>query len=258
MAHRPSSAITLNSDARKRYELAFDSDRADLYHAIRPGYQPEILPFLTEHSAGLAFDLGAGTGLFTDQLMAARWQVVAVDPAANMLEVLSARHPQIDTVVSTVEDLDTTPWRQSAQLVVCAQAWHWIDTKQGSQKADELLAVDGTFGVVHHQIDTSIDWVLRLCRIMHSGDVHPIEVPPTVTEQFTTPEGAWWRWHQQLNVEQIHHLMMSRAYYLRTTQRQRQRMHDNLNWYLLDHLGYTPEDTVRLPYVTAAWRMHKR
>lgn len=258
MPARTTSAITLSQHARDRYRLAFDTDLADLYHRTRPGYQADILPFLTDRRPGLAVDLGAGTGLFTDHLMTAGWDVVAVDPAANMLEVLATNHPQATTVVASVESLDTAPWHQRAELVVCAQAWHWIDTVQGSQKVAELLTDHGVFAVVHHQIDTSYDWVLRLCRIMHSGDIHPVELPPKVTDQFTSPEGSWWHWQQTLTVEQVHQLMMSRAYYLRTTDRQRQRMHDNLQWYLIDYLGYRPESTIQLPYITAAWRMHRR
>lgn len=258
MSHRPSSAVTLKTKARARYELAFDTDQADLYHHIRPGYQAEILPFLTAKPPGLAMDLGAGTGLFTQQLVVAGWDVVAVDPAASMLEVLANNHPEVTTVVSSVEDLATAPWWGSADLVVAAQSWHWIDTDRGSQKVAEVLTDEGTFAVVHHQIDTSIDWVLRLCRIMHSGDVHPIHVAPALGKGFTTPQGSWWHWRQSLSVAQVHQLMMSRAYYLRTTQRQRQRMHDNLNWYLHDHLGYASTDIIDLPYVTAAWRTQKR
>lgn len=258
MPTRPRAAITLSQDARARYGLAFDTDHAALYHHIRPGYRADIVEFLTERRPGLAVDLGAGTGLFTDQLISAGWEVVAVDPAANMLEVLSASHPQVTTVVGAVESLDTTPWQHRADLVVCAQAWHWIDTEQGSRKVTELLTDQGVFGVIHHQIDTSHDWVLRLCRIMHSGDIHPVEIPPKVTDHFSSPEGSWWHWQQALTVEQVHQLMMSRAYYLRTTAKQRRRMHDNLQWYLIDHLGYRPDSVIQLPYITAAWRMHRR
>ncbi len=258
MSPRPSSITTLHQEARARYTSAFDTDQADLYHRIRPGYQAEILSYIAPNSSGTAVDLGAGTGLFTDQLVKADWDVIAVDPAAHMLQVLTSNHPHVTTVVSTVESLDTSSWHHKADLVVCAQAWHWIDAVHGSHKVSELLASNGVFAVVHHQIDTSVDWVLRLCRIMHSGDIHPTEVPPPVTGNFTEPEGAWWHWDQRLSVEQVHHLMMSRAFYLRTTQRQRQRMHDNLDWYLLEHLGYSRDDTVDLPYVTAAWRMSKR
>ena len=64
-------------------------------------------------------------------------------------------------------------------------------------------------------------------------------------------------WEQKLTVEQIHHLMMSRAFYLRTHDKQRKRMHDNLNWYLLEHLELWTLCGIRLPYVTAAWRMER-
>lgn len=257
MSTRPTVAPKLSHDTRNRYTLAFDTDQADIYHGVRPGYQPEILEFLTQQQPGLAVDLGAGTGLFTAQLVAAGWDVVAVDPAANMLSVLAREHPEVETVVTQVEELNTAQRQAQAQLVVAAQAWHWIDTVQGCQKAAELLTEDGVFGIVHHQIDTSEAWVLRLCKIMHSGDIHPAEHPPEVTSRFTQPVGKWWCWEQLLSVEQIHHLMMSRAFYLRTHDKQRQRMHDNLNWYLLGHQGYEQNTMIRIPYVTSAWRMQR-
>ena len=255
MLSRPAGAVVLNEDTRQRYRLAFDTDSADRYHRLRPGYQPQILDFLGQTPPGVAVDLGAGTGLFTTQLLNTGWDVVAVDPAAHMLEVLQTDHPQATTVISRVEDLDTTDWAGKARLVVCAQAWHWVDTEIGCRKVAELLTPDGVFGVVHHQIDTTVDWVLRLCKIMHSGDVHAIDLPPKVTDAFQAPVGKWWRWEQQLTVEQVHELMMTRAFYLRTNDKQRQRMHDNLQWYLLDHLGYEPDGRVLIPYVTAAWRI---
>lgn len=258
MATRPTAAPALSQDTRQRYTLAFDTDHAELYHGVRPGYQPEIVDFLTQHTPGLAIDLGAGTGLFSRLLVDQDWEVVAVDPAANMLSVLAQHHPEVTTVVSTVEDFDTAQWRHQAQLVIVAQAWHWIDTQYGSQRITELLTDNGVFGVVHHQIDTSIPWVLRLCKIMHSGDIHAPEHPPEISDAFTSPIGKWWHWKQALSVHQLHHLMMSRAFYLRTNEKQRHRMHQNLNWYLLDHLGYTQSDTVYLPYVTAAWRMQRQ
>lgn len=250
-------APTLSQDTRQHYALAFDTEQAELYHAVRPTYQTTILDFLTDQTAGLAIDLGAGTGLFTQNLVAAGWDVVAVDPAPQMLEVLAHHHPDVTVKTSKVEDLDPTPWYQQAELVVAAQAWHWIDTTQGSQKVAELLTEDGVFGVVHHQIDTSIAWVLRLCKIMHSGDIHPVEHPPKVSSSFTQPVGQWWQWDQELSVEELHQLMMSRAYYQRTNDNQRRRMHNNLNWYLLEHLGYAESAILRIPYITAAWRMQR-
>src|SRR5699024_12561838 len=104
-------------------------DHAELYHGVRPGYQADILDFLTTTTPGLAVDMGAGTGLFTERILAAGWDVVAVDPAPNMLSIFAPRAPQATTVVSTVEALDTTGLAHRAQLVVSAQAWHWIDTE---------------------------------------------------------------------------------------------------------------------------------
>lgn len=251
------AVISLHPAARHRYSLAFDTDQARLYHRVRPSYQAGILHFLTDQPPGTAVDLGAGTGLFSTTLIQAGWDVVAVDPAAHMLDVLTDHHPHVATVVSNVEDLDTTSWQQQADLVVCAQAWHWIDYAKASKTVEQLLTDTGVFGIVHHHIDTSQDWVLRLCKIMHSGDVHPVHQPPKISEAFEPPVGHWWHWAQHLTVVQVHDLMSTRAYYLRTSDKQRRRMHNNLDWYLIDHLGYTPDSTIKLPYITAAWRTQR-
>lgn len=254
MSTRPTGEVILNDDTRARYRLAFDSHQADRYHRLRPGYQPEILEFFNPGPPVTAIDLGAGTGHFTDLLVNSGYDVVAVDPAAHMLQELTNRHPQVTAITTRLEDLDTTPWQHRANLVVCAQAWHWIDPAIGSQQAHNLLTPDGVLGIVHHQIDTSQPWALRLCRIMHSGDVHPIELAPVLSTQFQPPVGKWWQWEQPLSVDQLHELMMTRAFYLRTNNKQRSRMHHNLNWYLTSHLGYRTTDTIAIPYVTAAWR----
>lgn len=253
---RPSTKASLNRNTREHYGRAFDTDEATTYHQVRPGYRQEILEFFTTRQPGLAIDLGAGTGLFTKLLVEHHWDVVAVDPSAHMLGVLQQQYPHVDTVISAAETLQTQPWQHQVDLVVSAQAWHWVDPEAGSAKVAQLLKPSGVFGVVHHQLDTSQPWVLRLSRIMHSGDIHPVHVPPIVSSNFSTPHGSWWHWEQPLIVADVHRLMMTRAFYLKTHQKQRQRMHDNLNWYLMEHLGYAQTDTVQVPYVTAAWSMH--
>src|SRR5699024_7198433 len=71
VSSQPTAAPVLSKAARDRYTLALDTDHAELYHGVRPGYQADILDFLTTTTPGLAVDMGAGTGLFTERMLAA-------------------------------------------------------------------------------------------------------------------------------------------------------------------------------------------
>ena len=54
MLTRPAGAVILNDKTRQRYRLAFNTESADRYHRMRPGYQTEILDFIAQTPAGLA------------------------------------------------------------------------------------------------------------------------------------------------------------------------------------------------------------
>ena len=81
---------------------SFGSVAAD-YAAHRPGYPPDAVAFLLGNRPRRVLDLGAGTGLLTDVLVAAGHEVLAVDPSAEMLGQLSDRHPGIPVAVGGAE-----------------------------------------------------------------------------------------------------------------------------------------------------------
>lgn len=264
---RPRRAPEFSAEQRTRLGTAFQDSPATVYHQVRPGYSRDILDFLHPSQGAykalptdlVAVDVGAGTGLMTKTLLEAGWSVTAVEPSENMLAELSANFPQVHTIRSSLEEVtEQQVATDSADLVVVAQAWHWIDQATGCAQLHRILKPGGVLGIVHHQLDTSVPWVHRLSRIMHAGDVHPIEQPPELSPDFTFPVGKWWNWTDKLLPEQFHQLMQTRAFYARASQTQRDRMHHNLNWYLHEHLGYRQDENIELPYVTAAWKAEPR
>ncbi len=52
-------------------------------------------------------------------------------------------------------------------------------------------------------------------------------------------------------------LTKSRSYYLRANDATRAKVMCNLEWYLYDHLGHVPGETIGLPYMTQTWRAVK-
>jgi SAM-dependent methyltransferase len=239
-------------DARRR-ELAraFEAGGAH-YDRVRPGYPSEAVGWLVPGGAETAVDLGAGTGKFTDLLIARGLQVTAVDPSADMLAELSRRHPGVGCVVGSAEATGLPD--ACADVVVAAQAWHWFDAAAASREAVRLLRPDGRVGLIWNQLDTGIPWVHRLSRIMHAGDVHKPDYHPPSGPELAGWESRVFRWADRATPEGIIELTKSRSYYLRADARHRAKVESNLQWYLFEHLGHSPGAPLELPYVTQAWR----
>ncbi|SJN21072.1 hypothetical protein FM125_03425 [Micrococcus lylae] len=243
-------------------------------------------------------DLGAGTGLFTRLLTARPVEevgsVVAVEPSAAMRAVLArdvadAPGPVSDTpgpVPDTPGPASAAPRRAAgrvsgpgptgriralpgtaeatglaeagADVVVAAQAWHWVDVPAASAEAARVLRPGGRLAAVWNQLDTTVPWVHRLTRIMHAGDVH---AAAPQQRRFAAPFGpeehARWSWSTDLTPAQLHGLMASRSYWLRAKEPTRERMTANLRWYLHEHLGHAEEAVLTVPYLTVAWRARR-
>ncbi|NHB83940.1 class I SAM-dependent methyltransferase [Tessaracoccus sp. HDW20] len=73
--------------------------------------------------------------------MARGLSVVAVDPSASMLAVLSANHPALTVVRASAEDTGLPD--RSFDSIFVAQAWHWIDPVAASAEAARLLRPGG-------------------------------------------------------------------------------------------------------------------
>src|SRR5271155_3017702 len=72
------------------------------YHMARPDYPDDAVKFLVD-SLGIeddahVLDLGAGTGIFTGQLIPYCANITAVEPTPGMREVLSQRLPKVNVL----------------------------------------------------------------------------------------------------------------------------------------------------------------
>jgi len=110
--------MTLDEGRRTSFDR-----HAALYDAVRPSYHPRV----TDELAGLGtrvLETGAGTGKATELLARAGFTVTAVEPGAQMAAVLCAKQlPNVTVVESRFEDYAGTGY----DLVLAAQAWHWMD-----------------------------------------------------------------------------------------------------------------------------------
>ncbi|MDF2826347.1 MAG: methyltransferase, partial [Mycobacterium sp.] len=87
------SGSSRSSSSWQELSRSFGSAAA-AYERGRPSYPPEAIDWLLPAGAQTVLDLGAGTGKLTTRLVERGLDVIAVDPLAEMLEVLSASLPE--------------------------------------------------------------------------------------------------------------------------------------------------------------------
>ncbi|WP_246295273.1 class I SAM-dependent methyltransferase [Arthrobacter wenxiniae] len=247
-------------DARRVEMAGAFQEGGEHYDRVRPGYPPESLEWLSGGrpsggaDPGDALDVGAGTGKYTQLLVARGWRVTAVDPSADMLEQLRRKLPEVATLPGTAEDTGLASG--SVDLAVAAQAWHWCDPVAASTELARVLRPGGTLGLVWNQLDVSVPWVHRLARIMHAGDVHKPDFRPHVGSGFRGLASHETRWEQVVTPEELLELVKSRSYYLKAGAATRATVLGNLRWYLFEHLGHVPGEELALPYFCQTWRAH--
>src|SRR4051812_34508210 len=142
---------------------------AAAYAAWRPGYPDDVVAFLVggdeAHSVPRRIlDLGAGTGLLTERLVAVGHDVVAADTSADMLAELTARLPDVPTLVAGAEQLPLPD--DDVDGIVAAQAAHWFDPVPAAREFARVLRPGGAVGFVWNTRDDSEPWAAVLGKLL--------------------------------------------------------------------------------------------
>ncbi|QIK83651.1 class I SAM-dependent methyltransferase [Sanguibacter sp. HDW7] len=182
---------------------------ATLYDAVRPGY-PAATVALLVGDARRVLDLGAGTGKLARAVAALGREVVAVDPDARMLDVLSERL-DVERYVGTAEAIPLPD--ASVDAVVVGQAWHWVDPVPAAREVARVLRPGGTLGVVWNRRDESVTWVRELGLVLGDGVAPPTRVAaPDLGDDFTAPEHHAETWTLPMTVDDLVDLAATRSY----------------------------------------------
>ncbi|MGP5506282.1 class I SAM-dependent methyltransferase [Corynebacterium flavescens] len=231
---------------RQRSAQAFRAG-ADTYDDVRPGYPQEVAELII--GARTVLDVGAGTGKFTATLRNER--VFACEPSGDMARVFRQRL-NYPLWRATAEATALAP--DSLDAVACAQTWHWVDVAAASTEFDRILRPGGVILLAWNTLAVEDDpWILRLARIMHSGDIQRPGFLPEVSKPWRIDNTLCLKWDHLLSPAQLHALMHTRSYWLRNSARIRERMTNNLNWYLYEHMGFSEEEKLHIPYRTDAF-----
>jgi ubiquinone/menaquinone biosynthesis C-methylase UbiE len=97
---------------------------AHLYDVARPHYPSQLFDELGPLEGRTVIDIGAGTGIASEELLARGAKVIAVDVSPEMLARATARNSRLNAVVSDGAQL---PVRGGSTDCACfAQSWHWM------------------------------------------------------------------------------------------------------------------------------------
>lgn len=130
---------------------------ADSYVRGRPEYPVEMIEWMQRvtgiESGDHVVDLGAGTGKFTQALVNLGLRVTAVEPVDEMREQLSALLPDVLALSSVAQHVEIES--DSADLVTCAQSFHWFASDDAIQEISRILRPEHYLILVWNQRDTS-------------------------------------------------------------------------------------------------------
>lgn len=121
---------------------------AERYDRWRPGYPDRLYADVLALGAGhRVLEAGAGTGRATVELARRGATVLAVEPDPAMAAVARerTRGTTVEVEESTFEHCRAPSG--SFDLVVSAQAWHWVDPSGGAARAADALDRPGALAV---------------------------------------------------------------------------------------------------------------
>jgi SAM-dependent methyltransferase len=226
-----------------------------LYDSSRPDYPNSAIEYFTSvfdtGTETRALDLGAGTGIFTRQMLPYVGTMIAVDPSASMREALRASNSDIEVLDGS--DINIPISDHSVDVVFVAQAFHWFDESRALEEIHRVLVADGGLGLIWNERDESVEWVRDLSLAMQWDTRQPYDVGRDFTGviasgPFVDVERATFEHSQTLSREGLYQRVLSTSYISAMEQREREKLMKTVSE-VVEELT----EPIVLPYVTSAY-----
>lgn len=226
---------------------------AGAYERGRPPYPSAALDWLLPGGRPRVLDLGAGTGKLTRQIRDRGLPVTAIEPSAGMRAELARVLPDVPALAGTAESIPLPD--AAADVVLCAQAWHWVDVNRAVPEIARVLSPGGRLGLIWNLRDDREDWVRRLGDIIGSPEMRRetelgAHFGPVQTHEFT--------WTHHLGPDRLLDLVSSRSAVILLPEEDRAALLDEVRALIATHpalAGRSPgREKFALPYVTQCAR----
>ena len=139
------------------------TSKADLYDKFRPKYSGEFIDYIYKYLGisdnTVVADIGAGTGILSEEFLKRGSSVICVEPNKKMLEQAKCKLQQfkkVSFINATAEN--TSIINTSVNIVTVGQAFHWFDKKVFLKECRRILIENG-FVVLAWNISDSNDTV---------------------------------------------------------------------------------------------------
>lgn len=130
------------------------TDLAGVYAGFRPSYPRGAIDAALDGlpTPARVVDVGCGTGISTRLFAAADARVTGIDPNAGMLAEAGRQSPDIPYRQASAETLPLPD--ASAELIVCAQAFHWFEPAPALAEFRRVLVPGGRLALLWNVRDT--------------------------------------------------------------------------------------------------------
>ena len=243
--------MIVNRDERRGRATSFASV-ADAYERGRPEYPDDAVRWLVGDEPADVVDLGAGTGKLTRRLVALGHRVIAVEPLDG-----DARAPPpapFRRPVPLTGSAEQIPLPDaSADVVACAQAFHWFDQRAALREMARVLRPGGRVALVWNTRDSREPWTAALSEAIGNETVESRDAESPIIESglFGTVEQAAFPFVQRLGREELLDLVRSRSYCAVMAPEEREQVLARVAELYESHAG---ADGIDLPYVTECFR----
>jgi SAM-dependent methyltransferase len=246
--------VTAPDGGRKERSLSFGAQAA-AYERGRPSYPPAAVDWLLTPQAGDpvhdVLDLGAGTGKLTTRLVERGLTVVAVDPIAELLDVLRTTLPDTPALLGTAEHIPLPD--NSVDAVLVAQAWHWFDPERALAEVARVLRPGGRLGLLWNVRDERLGWVKEFGRIVgleHDWANATVVLPAPFTDVQTHRV----EWTNYVTPQALIDYVASRSYCITSPADVRRRTLEDVRDLLATHPALANSEGIALPYITVCAR----
>lgn len=180
------------------------SGLASVYADHRPGYPGAAIEWILGGVAGpiRIADIGCGTGISTRLLAERGHHVIGIDPNADMLEQARRQTPASLLVeFRTGRGENTGLNKDSIDLVVCAQSFHWFDALAALREFHRILREGGRLALMWNwkltaapgdEVDAfTVKFSALMAKAQADGAARGLRVPsereadPTQADSFT-------------------------------------------------------------------------
>jgi SAM-dependent methyltransferase len=243
--------MVVNRDERRGRASSF-GEVADAYERARPGYPEDGVRWLTGDEPCDVVDLGAGTGKLTRSLVVLGHRVTAVEPLAEMREHLRAVVPDATALEGSAEALPLPD--ASADVVTCAQAFHWFDHATALAEIARVLRPGGRLALVWNMRDDHEPWVAKLSKVVMGSETiedGDVAEPLAASALFGPVERATFSFANRLDRAGLLDLVLSSSFCAVRTEEERTPVLEQAGRIFDEH---AVDGTIELPYLTECFR----